>query len=165
MLTKDTLGNFLIDTGLGGVIGVNQDVADARSKLDFLKNELYKDNFTGTHNIRSNTEANKIAGSATNVDTKTNSSATIGQQLTNLQQQIYREKANNFASAGKVVPYKYHGLADQTYLDSKSRLYNGGSEEVPVDVSKMSDSDADAAVARLPQGRAYLGPDGVVRTK
>ena len=153
-LTKDTMGNFLIDTGLGGVIGVNQDVADARSKLDFLKNELYKDNFTGTHNIRSNTEANKIAGAATNLDTKTNSSTTIGQQLTSLQQQIYREKANAAASAGKIVPYKYHGLADQTYLDRNSRLYNGGSEEVPATITSPDD------IAKLPSGRAFVVPSG-----
>ena len=162
--TRDAAGN-LIAKSVGGIVGINQDVLDARSKLDFLKNELYKDNFTGTHNIRSNTEANKIAGAATNLDTQTNSPQTIDQQLTNLKTQIYRERANGYASAGKVVPYKYNGLADSTYLNPSSKLYNGGSEEVPADLSKMSDADATAAVQRLPSGRAFIGPDGQVHTR
>ena len=98
------MGNLILKTGIGGMAGIDQDVLDARSKLDFLKNELYKDNFTGTHNIRSNTEANKIAGSATNLDTKTNSAATIDQQLSNLKTQIYRERANANAAAGRSSP-------------------------------------------------------------
>ena len=153
LFTRDTLGN-IISSSVGGLSGIDQDVLDARSKLDYLKNELYKDNFTGTHNIRSNTEANKIAGAATNLDTKTNSAATINQQLTQLQQQVYREQANAAAAAGKVVPYKYHGLADQTYLDPKSRLYQGGSEEVPATVTSPDD------VAKLPSGRAFVVPSG-----
>ena len=153
LFTRDTFGNLIADSA-SGLTGIDQDVLDARSKLDFLKNELYKDNFTGTHNIRSNTEANKIAGAATNLDTKTNSAATINQQLTQLQQQVYREQANAAAAAGKVVPYKYHGLADQTYLDPKSRLYQGGSEEVPATVTSPDD------VAKLPSGRAFVVPSG-----
>ena len=153
MFTRDTFGN-LIASSASGLTGIDQDVLDARSKLDYLKNELYKDNFTGTHNIRSNTEANKIAGAATNLDTKTNSAATINQQLTQLQQQVYREQANAAAAAGKVVPYKYHGLADSTYLDPKSRLYQGGSEEVPATVNSPDD------VAKLPSGRAFVVPSG-----
>ena len=151
LFTRDAAGNLIAKVGIGGI---DQDVLDARSKLDFLKNELYKDNFTGTHNIRSNTEANKIAGSATNVDIQTNSSATIDQQLKNLQTQIYRERANTYAAAGKVVPYKYKGLADSTYLDPKSNLYNGGKEEEPATITSPED------IARLPSGRAFIIPSG-----
>ena len=131
LFTRDAAGNLIAKVG---IVGIDQDVLDARSKLDFLKNELYKDNFTGTHNIRSNTEANKIAGSATNLDTQTNSAATIDQQLKNLETQIYRERANTYAAAGKVVPYKYHGLADNSFLD-KSNAYHLGGSEVPEDLS------------------------------
>ena len=152
LFTRDVAGNLIAKVGVGGV---DQDVLDARSKIDFLKNELYKDNFTGTHNIRSNTEANKIAGSATNLDTQTNSAATIDQQLKNLKTQIYRERADTYAAAGKAVPYKYHGLADSTYLDPKSNLYNGGKEEEPVTITSPED------IARLPSGRAFVIPSGV----
>ena len=48
---------------------------------------------------------------------------------------MHRERANTYAAAGKVVsPYKYRGLADNSFLDKKSNVYQGGSEEVPEDL-------------------------------
>ena len=152
--TKDTTGNLIYKFVPTSWTGISDEVLQARSKIDWLKNQLYQENFTGTKNLRSNTEANKLGASATNLDTKTNDADTVNKQLQQLQQGIYRAKANNFASAGKVVPYKYNGLADSTFLDPTSKLYQGGSEEQPATINGPAD------IARLPSGKPFIIPSG-----
>ena len=144
---------------------IPQDVRDARIKLDYLKNQQYAENFTGTKNVRSNTEATRLGASASSLDNINASEDTVSQQLASLKNRVYRERANLAAAAGKVVPYKYRGLADNSFLDKKSNVYQGGSEEVPEDLSSMSDADMDAAVNRLPSGRAFKANDGKVHIK
>ena len=126
--TTDTLGNLV---AASGATGVDNDVLQARSKLNWLKKQLYADRFVGTKNLRSNTEANNLGASVTNLDTRTNDAQAITDELARLKTQTYTARANLAASAGKVVPAKYSGLADPAYLNPKSLLYNGAKEEAP----------------------------------
>ena len=148
--TKDTFGNLVYKFVPTSWTGISDEVLQARSKIDWLKNQLYQENFTGTKNLRSNTEANKLGASATNLDTKTNDANTVNNQLEQLQQGIYRAKANNFASAGKVIPTKYEGLADSTFTDPSSKLYQGAAEQLPA-APKADIAEAQTYIAQHPE--------------
>ena len=74
----------------------------------------------------------------------------------NLQTQIYREQANTYAAAGKVVPYKgIRSWPTRHAPIAKSNLYNGGKEEEPATITSPED------IARLPfWQRAFIIPSG-----
>jgi hypothetical protein len=151
---------------VAGAFGVlDQDTKDARSYLDQLGDVNFRAGLTDVKNVRSQSEATKIGGSVTNLDKPQNSPALITGELTRLQGISQSAHANLTAAAGKEVPYKYRNQVDSTYLDPKSPLYNGATIETPVDMSKMNEADADAAVAGLPKGRSFIGPDGQPHTK
>jgi hypothetical protein len=132
--TSGLTGKAAAATGVGGV---DQDVLTARSKIDWLKKQLYADRFVGTKNVRSNTEANNLGAGATNVDTMTNDPETIGNELDRLKTDTYTAIANLHAQAGKTIPAKYAGLADPTYLNktrpdgSPNPFYTGATEAPP----------------------------------
>lgn len=156
LFTSGQSGKYLSGTPLG----VSQDVLDAKSNLDQLHNQLYSTSFSGKNQRLAAVEAQRLGNAYTNLVSPTLSAPAIGDELNRLQQQTYTSHANIFASAGQVIPAKYHGLADSQYLNPQDPLYNGAKEEDVPDFSKMSDADADAAVAKLSSGQTFIGPDG-----
>ena len=156
LFTSGQTGKWLSGTA----VGVSQDVLDAKSKLDQLHNQLYATSFSGKNQQLAAVEAQRLGNAYTNLVSPTLSAGGIGDELDRLQQQTYASHANIFASAGQVIPAKYHGLADSQYLNPSDPLYNGAKEENVPDLSKMSDADADAAVAKLSSGQTFIGPDG-----
>jgi hypothetical protein len=113
-----------------GITGIDQDVLNARVKLDQVKKELYADRFAGTKNIRSNTEANNLGAAASLLDSRNNDADTIGSELGRLVHDVGAARGNLAASAGQVVPAKYADLVDKNaFLDPKSPLYNGATIE------------------------------------
>jgi hypothetical protein len=134
---------------------IDQDTADARGKLDQLNDVNFRAGLSDVKNVRSQSEANKIGGSVTNLDKSQNSATMILGEAARLQGIAQAAHGNLMAAAGKQVPYKYNGQVDSTYLDPKSPLYNGGNMEVP-DATIKSPSD----IAKLAHGRAFVVPDG-----
>ena len=142
----------------GSTVGgytVGQDALDARGYLDTLGNQQFRSGMQDVKNVRTQTEANKIGGSMTNLDRPTNSQTVIDGELGRLKDLAYRGYATVTAAAGKQVPYKYKGLADPTYLNKSSPFYNGGTEEAPDNTVRT-----EADIAKLPHGRAFVIPDG-----
>jgi hypothetical protein len=129
-----TLGGAVAATTGMNLPGVDQDALEARSRIDWLKKNLYAERFAGTKNIRSNTEANNLGSSASNVDDIKNSEQQILDEVNRLYTNALTARGNLHAAAGKVIPSKYRGLADPVYLDPKSLLYNGA-KEAPDDSS------------------------------
>jgi hypothetical protein len=122
----------------GSIIGgytVGQDALDARGYLDTLGNQQFRSGMQDVKNVRTQTEANKIGGSMTNLDRATNSQKVIDDELARLKDNAYRGLATVTAAAGKQVPYKYKGMADSTYLNktlpsgAPNPYYNGATEE------------------------------------
>jgi hypothetical protein len=161
-------------SNLGGTIsavtgmhlpGVDQEALDARSRIDWLKKNLYADRFTGTKNVRSNTEANNLGAAASNLDNIKNSPQQIIDEVNRLYDNAQMARGNLHAAAGKKVPGRYAGKVDPAYLDPTSPLYNKATQGVTADLSHMGDKEADAAYTKLEPGDDYIGPDGVMRTK
>ena len=123
-----TVGGAVAATTGMNLPGVDQDALEARSRIDWLKKNLYAERFAGTKNIRSNTEANNLGASASNVDDIKNSQQQIIDEVNRLYNNALTARGNLHAAAGKVIPSKYRGLADPVYLDPKSLLYNGAKE-------------------------------------
>jgi hypothetical protein len=128
-------GNLIAKSGF---TNIDDTVLQARTKINQLKLELYADRFAHTKNLRSNTEANNLGNSATLLDNQTNDLPTITGELNRLQNDTYAAQGNLAAAAGRQVPAKYADFVDkQTFLDPKSRLYNGATlEQPPADQGK-----------------------------
>ncbi len=128
-LTTDQTGRWAGWLGDMGVPGLpTQDVLNAKGEVDQLKNELFASRFQGTKNVRNLTEANALAGSATNVFKSTNDRDTILAELKRLRDATVRAHATAIAAAGKQIPKEYRGKADPTFLDKSNPLYNGATE-------------------------------------
>ena len=122
LLTSGQTGNLVQGAGLGGVLGIDQKVLDARARLNTLNNQLFTSGFTQTKNVRSNAEANKIGSSLTSLMQPTNSAEAIGQELSRLQNQTYTSRGNVTAAAGRQVPLKYGNLVDPELLTPRTRI-------------------------------------------
>ena len=59
---------------------------------------------------------------------------------------------------GKLV-----GHGNQDLIDKKNPYFQGGSQDN--DFKEMSESDAEAAINKLPSGARFVGPDGQAYTK
>jgi hypothetical protein len=157
--------NGRVGQSLGGLGILDQDTKDARSKIDQLNDENFRAGLANVKNVRSQSEANKVGGAVSSLDKPGNSPQMITQELGRLTNTIQSARGNLMGAAGRVIPYKYNNMIDPSYLDPNSQTYNGAKMEVPVDLSKMNDADADAAFEKLPSGRAFIGPDGQPHTK
>jgi hypothetical protein len=151
--------NGRVGQALGGFGVLDQDTKDARAKIDQLNDENFRAGLANVKNVRSQSEANKVGGAVSSLDKPANSPQMITGELNRLTQVIQGARGNLMGAAGRTIPYKYNGLVDPTYLNPSSSIYNGSKMETPVDLSTMSEADADAAVAALPTGRAFIGPD------
>ena len=149
-LTKGYPGALAVKYGW-----VDQATANARAKLDELKNEQFTQGLRDTKNVRSVTEANKIGASMTAIDNPQVSPDFIKGEANRIMTTAQAARGNLMAAAGRQLPYKYNGLVDQSYLNKTSPLYNGATMEVP-DTSIKTPAD----VAKLPPGRAFVLPDG-----
>ena len=156
--TTGQMGNVLAGTGL-----VSQDVLTAKNKIDWLKNQLLSERFTGTKNVRSNTEAKFLGSAASNVFAPTNDAATITTELARLKDRTDTARANAAAAAGRQIPAAAFEKVDPALLDKKNPLYNNATVEN--DFRGMSDAEVDAAVSKLPSGAVFVGPDGHVHTR
>ena len=140
----------------GGLTGlVSPDVRDARAKLNQLGDENFRAGLANVKNVRSQSEANKVGGSVSSLDNRSNSPEMITAELNRLNSTILGARANLMAAAGKEIPYRYKDLVDPSYLNSGSQVYNGAKVEQP-DTTIKSPGD----VAKLPHGRAFVIPDG-----
>ena len=113
--------------------GQPQDVLDAKAKLDTLRAQLQSEAFRNTKNVRSNREAAFLGDAQTNLFKITNSDATITDALTDLQNKVTAGRANATLAAGRPIPAEWAPNADQTLLDPKNQLFNGGSVLPPAD--------------------------------
>ena len=86
-------------------------------------------------NVRSQTEANKIGGSVTNLDKRANSDQTNPRRSESPDRHSAYGAGEPNGGAGKQIPAKYAGLADPAYLTQATPLYNGATEE-KIDLSK-----------------------------
>ena len=117
-----------VGQNLPGILGgQDQDVLDAKAKLDTLRAQLQSEAFRSTKNVRSNREAAFLGDAQTNLFKITNSDATITDALRDLQNKVTAGRANATLAAGRPIPAEWAANADPMLLDSKNPLYNGGS--------------------------------------
>jgi hypothetical protein len=145
-LTKGYSGALAVKYGL-----VDQATADARAKLDELKNEQFTQGLRDTKNVRSVTEANKIGASMTAIDNPQASPDFIKGEANRIRDTAQAARGNLIAAAGRQVPAKYSSLVDPGYLDKTSPLYNGATMiKSPADVAAASAAPAAGAAAPAP---------------
>jgi hypothetical protein len=140
-LTKGFSGQAAVKMGL-----VDQATADARAKLDELKDEQFTAGLRDTKNVRSLTEANKIGSSMTAIDNPQASPDFIKGEANRIRDTAQAARGNLIAAAGRQVPGKYSSLVDPGYLDKKSPLYNGATMQAP-DTSIKSPAQVAAPAA------------------
>jgi hypothetical protein len=148
---------------LAGVGLENQDVLTAKTKLDWLKNQLFAERFTGTKNVRSNMEAKNLGSAATSLFSTTNDAATVSNELDRLLDRTKAARGNSALAAGRPVDADFAPLIDKALIDPTNPLYNKGS--IRNDFSKMTEAQVDAEVAKLQPGEAFVGPDGNIHRK
>jgi hypothetical protein len=135
---------------------IDQATANARSDLNQLGSENFRSGLTDVKNVRSQSEANKISGSVTMVDTPQNSDQKITDELGRLEDIAQAARGNLTAAAGKQVPAKYNGLVDSSYLDPKSPVYNGASQLAPTPLPDDSLASSVQLLKAQPQKRDAL---------
>ena len=103
---------------------------EAKRRLDWLKNEGFTQEFKGTKNVRSNTEANKLGATFSSLFSPTITDEGANTELTRLANQVHNGRANILAAAGQAIPSKYSDAdIDPDYLDPKSPLFNGATRQ------------------------------------
>lgn len=111
----------------------DKDVLEAKRRLDWLKNEGFTQEFKGTKNVRSNTEANKLGATFSNLFSNTIDEKGVSTELDRLSKMVHDGRANIMAAAGQAIPSKYSDAnIDPDYLDPKSPLYNGATRQYEV---------------------------------
>jgi hypothetical protein len=130
----------------------DEQTLEARRRLDLMNNEQFRQGMASVKNVRSQMEANKIGGSITTIDNTSNPSASIITELKRIRDMSRSSYANLAAAAGKPIPEDLHGLADRSYFDPKSPLYNGATEP------KSSSNEA-ATQGTAPAGKQMTADD------
>ena len=83
--------------------------------------------------------------------------------VTKYRDQLAQHRANLFGAAQQTTDPR---LSDQDYAKYVApNLDVTGGPRRPNDFSKLSDADATSAVAKLPKGQTFVGPDGQVHLK
>ena len=148
---------------------VSQNVKDAAVALDKIRSALKAESLSGVKNVRNVTEFNTLGQAATAglnpAATDKDFTAAID-TLSNryLDAQATTELSVGHKLTGKLVGHGNRDLLSPTKPDgTPNPFYNGGTEDN--DFSKMSESDADAAVAKLSSGDGFRGTDGQYHTK
>ena len=135
--------------------------------MNQLNRTFYSTEFKGSGRL-SQQEAGRLNESFSNLNQPTLGSQQITQELQRLQNETLKAHANIYASAGQQIPGQFHGLANPQFTNSSpdNPYFTGATDEKIPDLSKMKDGpDADAAVAELPSGQYFVGPDGQVHHK
>ena len=146
--------------------GQDQDVLDAKGRLDTLQAQLKTEAFKNTKNVRSNREAQFLGDAATNIFKPTNSPTAITDGLADLQNKATAGRANATLAAGRPIPAEWAPQADPTLLDPKSQLFNGGSVAPPAQgggggggsLKPMPDATKSAAQALIAKDPTQRGP-------
>jgi hypothetical protein len=154
-----------IGRGFGAAGLTDQKTLDMRVALNTLQQQLKSDSMHNMKNIRTQREFDAIGGAASGIFDPNNSPEKIKQGLLDLKTRFGLAHANAIASAGGEVPAEYADQVNRDYLTKGSPLYNGATVEKVPDFSGMTGPQADAAVAALPPGGKFRGPDGKIHTR
>jgi hypothetical protein len=150
----------------GGSAGVDPNTLTMKNYVDQLQKQLSGEGMKNMKNIRTQKEFDTISAAAGGpVFSQTASADQIRQGLLDLKNKFGLAHANAIAAAGGVVPAEYGDQINSNYLDHTSPLYNGATVEKVPDLSSLSGADADRAVAALPKGSKFRGPDGQIHTR
>ena len=115
---------------INAVHGVDSQTLEAKRRLDWLKNEGFTQEFKGTKNVRSNTEANKLGATFSSLFSPTITDDGAATELDRLAKQVHDGRANILAASGQAIPSKYSDAnIDPDYLDPKSPLFNGATRQ------------------------------------
>lgn len=159
------LQSFSPTTGKWAAINplVSQKVKDAAAALQKVQSSLSADQLAGTKNVRNQREfatLGQAANAGLNAAASPDDFRKGLEDITNkfLDAQATLELTVGHRLAGKLV-----GHGNQDLLDKKNPYFQGGSQDN--DFKEMSESDAEAAINKLPSGARFVGPDGQVYTK
>ena len=169
---QEALKMFTPTTGKWGAINplLPANVASAAVALQKLQAELKAEGLSGVKNVRNAREFNTLGQAATGGLDASASPDDFAKAIGDLKNKFLDAQATSELTVGHKLTGNLvgHGnrdlLSPTTPSGAPNPYYNGGSEDL-TDLSKMNESDADAAFEKLPKGSAYKGPDGVIRTK
>ena len=108
-----------------------QKVADLRTDINWLKDNLTAEKFAQFKNVRNVTEFTRLGNATTMLDNSALSPDAITGEAGRLYGNSQRTQANIIAASGRPVPYNLAGLADPIYLNKNSPWYQGAYEEPP----------------------------------
>jgi hypothetical protein len=157
LLTKGYSGEAAVKFGL-----VDQATADARAKLDELKNEQFTSGLRDTKNVRSVTEANKIGASMTAIDNPQASPQFIKDEANQIMTTAQAARGNLIAAAGRQVPSKYNTLVDPGYLDKTSPVYNGATMAPAATIQTPAQAAQPAGAAPAAPAAAIAAPSAAI---
>jgi hypothetical protein len=140
-----------------------QKVKDAAAALQKLQSSLSADQLAGTKNVRNQREFATLGQAANAGLNAAASPEDFKKGLGDITNKFLDAQATLELTMGHKLTGKLVGHGNQDLIDKKNPYFQGGSQEN--DFRDMSESDADAAFAKLPAGTRYVGPDGVARTK
>ena len=169
---QEAMKMFTPATGKWGALNplVGQNVKDAAVALQKIQAQLTAEGLSGVKNVRNAREFNTLGQAATGGLNAAASPEDFAKAIGDLKNKFLDAQATNELAVGhkltgNLVGHGARDLLSATLPNGKPNpYYNGGSEDL-TDLSKMSDSDADAAFEKLPKGSAYKGPDGTIRVK
>ena len=104
-------------------------VKAAAANIKTLLSELSSEGLKNVKNVRNVREFNALAGALTSALDPNNPN--LEGALKDIKHKFEVAHAQAYATAGKAIPYAYHGLADPTYLDKSDPLYTGATEQAP----------------------------------
>jgi hypothetical protein len=166
----DAVRNPEMTGGTGGKLRdwtgtIDPETLQARIKLDQLQSQLAGEGLRNVKNVRNSREFQALASGASSIFNRNQTSEGITREINRLDDGFNLSLANSTAAAGGEVPAEYADRVNRAYLKKGDPLYNGATVEKYEDFSKMSEADADAAVAALPDGAKFRGPDGNIHKK
>jgi alkylhydroperoxidase/carboxymuconolactone decarboxylase family protein YurZ len=170
-IRNPNLSSGMLGQMVGGYL-VGQEALDARNILNTFGNQQFRAGMQNTKNVRTQQEANKIGGSMTSLDNRTNSDKAITDELDRLDTTTTQSYASLKAAAGQPLTAEEKAAADKIYLDPASPYYNygaggvteakpapqnggGGRGNQPVTTVKTPEEGL-----KLPKGTRFVIPDG-----
>jgi hypothetical protein len=153
--TSGWLGKIL--GGVGPFGAVSGDTLSARSRLDWLGQQLYSTNFKGGQRL-SQQEASRLGAAFTTLmgeNARNMSDDDVRNELSRLSETIKTARGNTFAAAGKEVPIEYQTKdLNRDFFDPHSTLHSGATLAKAATVNSPDD------IARLPHGTPFIIPSG-----
>lgn len=167
----------LITSGKSGAWSpVDQKVKEQAAAMHTLMAELTGEGLKNVKNVRNKMEFETLGRSLTAALDPANSPEKVKAALQEIQNKFLDAQATSEMAVGHKLTGDLVGHGNRDLLDPKNPYYNGATEDTSAgetragpqgqnDFSGMSGAEVDKAVAALPSGAVFIGPDGKKHTR